>query len=74
MGTSCETMADPLTGNPVPIEEFWSKWPSCRTPAQQIIQIDILLYALHGGGALAPLFIEGSEVVVKGLLDELARN
>lgn len=63
-----------LTGNPVPVEEFLSKWPACRTPHQQIIQIDILLYALHGGGALAPLFIEGDEVAVKGLLDELARN
>ncbi len=61
-----------LTGNPVPVQEFLQNWPRCLTSQDQLIQIDILLYALHGAGVLAPLFIEGNEKTVKVLLDELA--
>lgn len=60
------------TGNPAPVKEFLSRWPKCKTPQEQIIQIDNLIHALHGRGALAPLFIEGSSAKVMAFLDELA--
>ena len=63
-----------FTGNPDPVKEFLKKWPMCVTPEHQMIEIDNLIYALHGKGILGPLFIQGSEEKVKVLLDELAWN
>ena len=37
-----------------------------------MMQIDSLLQALHGRGALAPLFLDGNEVSIREMLDELA--
>ncbi len=63
-----------FTGNPAPVEEFLGKWPGCTTPQQQLIQIDTLLHALHGQGAIAPIFVEGSAESVTVLLNELAEQ
>jgi len=63
-----------FTGNPAPVEEFLGRWPGCTTPQQQLIQIDALLHALHGQGAIAPLFVEGSAESVMVLLNELAQQ
>lgn len=60
------------TGNPGPASGFLKEWPASKLPDQQMMQIDILIQALHGQGALAPVFIEGSKESVRGLLDELA--
>ena len=60
------------TGNPQPAREFVNKWPKCRTPQARMIQIDTLLQALHGRGALAPLFLDGNEERIRQMLDELA--
>jgi endogenous inhibitor of DNA gyrase (YacG/DUF329 family) len=60
------------TGNPAPVEDFLARWPTCTTPPQQLIAIDALLHALHGQGAMAPLFVEGEAASVMALLDELA--
>ncbi len=62
------------TGNTAPAEEFQSKWLRCKTPQEQLMQIDVLLHALHGRGALAPNFIEDSPITVLKFLDELARQ
>lgn len=65
--------AKPLTtGNPQPARDFVRLWPTCRTPEQRMLQIDLLLQTLHGRGPLAPLFIEGDERRIRALLDELA--
>ena len=37
-----------------------------------MMAIDLLLQTLHGRGPLAPLFIEGDELSIRSLLDELA--
>ena len=37
-----------------------------------MMHIDFLVQALHGQGALAPVFIEGSKDSIRQLLDELA--
>jgi len=60
------------TGNPKPAREFADKWPKCRTPQERMLQIDSLLQALHGRGALASLFIEGGEKSIRHMLDELS--
>ena len=60
------------TGNPRPAREFADKWPQCRTPQERMMQIDSLLQALHGRGALAPLFLDGNEASIREMLDELA--
>lgn len=60
------------TGNPQPAREFAEKWPKCRTPQARMMQIDSLLQALHGRGALAPLFIDGNEERIRQMLDEFA--
>ena len=60
------------TGNPQPAREFADKWPKCRSPQARMMQIDSLLQALHGRGALAPLFLDGNEVSIREMLDELA--
>lgn len=61
-----------MTGNPAPVKSFVSAWPTCKTPQEQMVQIDILLHALHGRGALAPIFIRGNTQTTLELLDELA--
>jgi len=63
-----------FTGNPGPVEDFLKKWPRCRTRERQLIQIDTLLRALHGQGAMAPLFVEGDSDSVMTLLNELAQQ
>ncbi len=60
------------TGNPQPAREFADKWPKCRTPQERMMQIDSLLQALHGRGALAPLFLDGNEASIRQMLDEFA--
>ncbi len=60
------------TGNPQPARQFAEGWPRCRTPQARMIQIDTLLQALHGRGALAPLFIDGNEQSIREMLDEFA--
>ena len=60
------------TGNPKPAREFVERWPKCRTPKARMIQIDRLLQALHGRGALAPLFIVGDARNIRQMLDEFA--
>ena len=37
-----------------------------------MIEIDSLLHAIHGRGAMAAVFIEGSEQTATELLDKLA--
>lgn len=61
-----------LTGIPQPVEEYVLQWPRCGTPAEKMMRIDSLLHALHCRGSLAPLFIEGTELEVRELLDALA--
>ena len=60
------------TGNPKPARDFVEWWPKCRTPKSRMIQIDRLLQALHGRGALAPLFIVGDAQNIRQMLDEFA--
>ena len=60
------------TGNPKPAREFVERWPKCYTPKARLIQIDRLLQALHGRGALAPLFIVGDAGNIRRMLDEFA--
>ena len=62
------------TGNPQPAREFAEKWPKCRTPQARMMRIDSLLQALHGRGALAPLFIDGNEERIRQMLDEFAEQ
>jgi len=37
-----------------------------------MLQVDFLVQALHGRGALAGVFIEGTDQSIRQLLDELA--
>lgn len=60
------------TGNPTPIRQFVSQWPKCKSPGEQLITIDRLIHALHGRGALAPIFIKGDQHSVAQWLDALA--
>jgi hypothetical protein len=60
------------TGNPAPIRRFVELWPNSKTPGDQLIAIDRLIHALHGRGALAPVFIQGSESSIAQWLDDLA--
>jgi len=60
------------TGNPSPAAEFIERWPTSATTQAQMMQIDVLIQALHGQGALAPVFIEGTKESIRQLLDELA--
>ncbi len=60
------------TGNPGPAREFVKRWHRCRTPQQQMIQIDRLLQTLHGRGPLAPLFIDSGEHRIRQMLDDFA--
>jgi hypothetical protein len=59
------------TGCPVPATEYLHAWPASSTADEQMMQIDKLIQALHGSGPLAAVFIEGTEVSVRALLDEL---
>lgn len=60
------------TGNAQPARAFIEAWPRCRTPAEKMLQVDFLVQALHGRGALAGVFIEGTDQSIRQLLDELA--
>ena len=60
------------TGNPAPIHQFMNQWPRCKSPGDQLIAIDGLIHALHGRGALAPVFIKGDANSVAQWLDDLA--
>jgi len=61
-----------LSGNPAALGRFIANWPACQTPQERMIEIDRLLHAVHGRGALGPLLIEGDEASVRALLDEIA--
>ncbi len=63
-----------ITGNPAPVRRFAAGWPECRSFDAKMIHIDSLLHSLHGGGALAPVFIVGTESSVRALLDDLAND
>ena len=67
-----EKAGDLVTGNPQPARDFVDQWPKCRTPQERMMKIDFLLQTLHGQGALAPFFIEGTEESIRNVLDELA--
>jgi hypothetical protein len=60
------------TGNPSPAAEFLKQWPTSTTTQARMMQIDMLIQALHGQGALAPVFIEGTKESIRRLLDDLA--
>ena len=60
------------TGHPFPAHLFLKKWPNCKKPEEKMLQIDFLIQALHGRGALAPVFIAGNERNIRQLLDQLA--
>lgn len=60
------------TGNPAPIRQFVDRWPKSKTPGEQLIAIDRLIHALHGRGALAPVFIKGDQKSVSQWLDDMA--
>jgi predicted RNA-binding Zn-ribbon protein involved in translation (DUF1610 family) len=60
------------TGNPEPIHRFIAQWPQSQTLGEQLIVIDRLIHALHGRGALAPVFIDGNQETVLKFLDDLA--
>ncbi len=62
-----------FVGNMPAVEEFLSRWPKCRTPRKQLTQIDTLLHALHGRGAIAPSFLAGNADTIMELLDRLAQ-
>jgi hypothetical protein len=62
------------TGNPSPAFEFVKNWPTSEVTEQRLMHVDILVQALHGQGALAPVFIEGTKTSIRQLLDELAAN
>ena len=59
------------TGNAWPAQAFLDAWPQCRTPESQMMQIDLLIQAIHGQGAMAGIFIEGDQQSVRQLLDEI---
>ena len=61
------------TGNPLPVQRYWERWPCGGNQEQQFIEIDALLHTMHIRGAMAHLFIEGSEASLRALLDELAQ-
>ena len=60
------------TGNTAVIRSFVSRWKTSKTPQAQMIEIDNLLHAIHGRGAMAAVFIEGNQKTATELLDELA--
>jgi len=60
------------TGNPSPAAEFLEKWPKSATTRARMMQVDVLIQAIHGQGALAPVFIAGTKESIRQLLDELA--
>ena len=41
-------------------------------PESQMMQIDLLIQAIHGQGAMVGIFIEGDQQSVRQLLDEIA--
>ena len=54
------------------VEAYLEKWPKCKSEMEMVSRIDLLVQAIHGRGALGPIFIEGSDRSVRALLDELA--
>ena len=56
------------------IEAYVDRWPKCETEAEKVSRIDLLVQAIHGRGALGPVFIEGDDRSVRVLLDEIAEN
>lgn len=60
------------TGNLVVARQFMDRWDLRGTAEERMMHLDLLVQALHGRGALGPLFIEGDEGSVRRLLDELA--
>jgi DNA-directed RNA polymerase subunit RPC12/RpoP len=62
------------SGNPSPAVQFLQQWPGSETSRERMMQVDLLIQALHGQGALAPVFIEGSPDSIRKLLDELAAD
>lgn len=60
------------TGNMGVVEAYLKKWPKCRRSEEMVSRIDLLVQAIHGRGALGPVFIEGNDRSVRALLDELA--
>ena len=62
------------TGNARPAQAFIEAWPRCKTAAEKMLQVDYLVQALHGRGALAGIFIEGTDRSIRQLLDELAEK
>ena len=60
------------TGNTAGIRAFVSQWKTAKTPQAQMIEIDNILHAIHGRGAMAAVFIEGNQQTATELLDELA--
>ena len=60
------------TGNMGVVEAYLEKWPKCRRSEEMVSRIDLLVQAIHGRGALGPVFIEGNDRSVRALLDELA--
>ncbi len=61
-----------LTGKPRPAEAYLEGWRSAHGPVEQLHAIDTLVNAIHGRGAMGPLFIEGSTSSVMALLNRLA--
>ena len=60
------------TDYPGPAIAFMHDWKRCTTADERMMQVDILVQALHGSGALAPLFIDGDSRSIRVLLDQLS--
>ena len=61
-----------FTGNPGAAARFLRDWSDTDSPQRQMMHIDLLIQSLHGRGALAPVFIQGTQDDIRTLLDELA--
>ncbi len=57
---------------PGPAIAFMHDWKRCTTADERMMQVDMLVQALHGSGALAPLFIDGDSKSIRVLLDQLS--
>ncbi len=64
--------SDHGTDYPGPAMEFTHEWTRCTTTEQRMMQVDVLVQALHGSGALAPVFIDGDSQSIRALLDQLS--
>ena len=61
-----------MTGNAAAAADFLESWAASQTTPARVMQIDSLIQALHGRGALAPAFTEGTTESIRQLLDERA--